>query len=301
MKRALCIARISLLLLTPALAVRVGAHGEVQSEPPKDNSRGILLNIVPSGLAGQVHALALRRTDLPGPKLAAMANARIPEQGVDYEFDLQTFIKENGLKQPAGKEGEFAPYQLPMMTIEGEPVRLDVEASPEGMCGERIVVMPLTRLTATELGVVTSKGEHYQLRRPKSFGLEQMSLVNYTLRMKLRTWEVPFVTKPKGISADGKTVFFEMEDNSLRSNRGKPAEVWPELPGLLGVRYPPAELMLAVSEGVHRFADISEVPKEEKSELMQVQVPDPTDDYAMFRRFRLGDKTFIVRFEGPCT
>lgn len=275
---------------------RADGHSRAGSTP-----NGILLNVVPSRLSEKVHAFAMRRPDLPGPIVAAMGNARIDREGVDYDFDLQNFIKEKDLKPLAGGNSDFAQFRLPMETVEGEPVRLDVEATAAQMCGERIVRIPLAKLTATEIDVVI-KGKQYRLKRPKSFGLEGMSLVDASFKNQLRTWELPFVTQPRGISADGKEVYFEPAHSYSKSELEGDAEIWPEAPPLwVNPTGKPAELLLAVSRGVYRFADASEVPAKERFELIEMPSPYPDDAYAMFKRFLLGGQTFIVRFEGPCT
>jgi len=259
-----------------------------------------VVKVSPSQLAYQVHVMRERRRDLPTPIVAAIGNSLISRQGVDYEFDVQAFLKEERLMPSSGDESGYARYKLPLKTVEGEPLELDVEVSPAEACGERLALLPLSRLTKLEMEVV-SGGVTYRLRRPASFGLESMSLVDSAMNKKLRTWELPFVTKPSGISPDGKTVYFPLDLSMYRSPTGVEAPIWQELPPPTSSATGYSELILATSSGVYSFADASLVPAGEKSEGIKNAPVDQNDAYARFQRFQLHDRVFIIRFEGPCT
>lgn len=286
-----------LAMILPCLFA--GIRQDKTDSPAKNPS--VLLNIVPSQLSYKVYSLGMRRQDLTGTIIAVIGNARIAREGVDYQFDLQGLIQEHGLKPLAGSDLEIAPFRLPMKTVDGEPVRLDVEVSAPGMCGERLAVIPLSGLTATELDVVV-KEKQYRLRRPRSFILESMSLVDEALKKRLRTWELPFVTEPSGISTDGRVLYFKAGNNIYSGDLRADVDLWPELPALVpNASRKASELLLAVSEGIYRFVDAAEVPTGEKSESMENPPSDPKDAYVMYKRFQIGGKKFIVRFDGPCT
>ncbi len=238
-----------------------------------------------------------RRRDLPASIFAAIGNSLIARKGVDYEFDLQDFVKEEHLKPVSGDESEYAQYRLPLQTVEGESLFVEVEVSPAEMCGERLAILPLSRLTHSEMDVV-SGGSAYRLRRPASFGLESMSLVDEAMKKKLRTWELPFVTKPSGISPDGKTVYYPPDLSMYRSPTAVEAPLWQELPPPTTSATGYSELMLAASGGIYSFADANFVLAGERSEIITNAPPNPKDAYAEFQRFQVGGRIFIIRFEG---
>jgi hypothetical protein len=51
----------------------------------------------------------------------------------------------------------------------------------------------------------------YLLKRPVEFRLEEMELVDETMKRVIRKWEVPNETNPVGISADGRTLYIPVE------------------------------------------------------------------------------------------
>jgi len=220
----------------------------------------------------------LHRKQLPIPTIIATGNSLIPERGADYEFEVGDLIDHSDLKPISRTESTGATYRLPIQTVEGEPLLLEVEVSPEGPCGERTAQIPIAGLSQSEIDVV-SEGKHYRIRRPQSFSLEWMSLVDQTMKKRLRTWELPFDAQPGGVSPDGRTIY-------LGPN-------W-RFDG-------PSEVTLAISDGVYFFADARDLLAREKAELIQDYPRDPNDHYQGFKRFLLEKKIFIVRFEWPCT
>jgi len=241
-----------------------------------------------------------RRRDLPTSIIAAVGNSLIAREGVDYEFDVQDFVKEEHLKPVGGDESDYAQYKLPLKTLEGKSLEIEVGVSSAQACGERLALLPLSRLTKLEMDVV-SRGATYRLQRPGSFRLESMSLVNAARIEKLRSWDLPFVAKPRDISSDGKTIYLPPDFSMYRSLAAVEAPPWQELPPPTTTVTGYSELMLATSGGVYSFADANFVLAGQKSEIITNAPPDPKDAYAGFQRFELGRRIFIIRFEGPCT
>jgi hypothetical protein len=269
---ALYVALVGLILLRPTVLAR-GRVG-----PRSHAHTGMVLNVKPSGLAHEIHSLMLGRKQASVASIIAVGNSRISQAGVDYEFEVSRLIEHSQLKPISGNESDGAIHRLPMRTVGGEALLLEVEVSPEGPCGERTAQIPIAGLNKSAIDVV-SEGKHYRLQRPPSFSLEWMSLVDRTMKKRLRTWELPFVAQPSGVSPDGRTIY-------LDSNGG------------FGQ---PSELTLAISDGVYSFADARDLLAREKPELIEDFPRDPNDAYAGYKRFLLGSEVFIIRFEWPCT
>jgi hypothetical protein len=127
--------------------------------------------------------------------------------------------------------------------------------------------------------IVRAEGGVYRLRRPKEFLLDEAVLVDRTLRRVLRAWQMPFQTIPSGVSADGSKLYVEFN----------------EYKG-------PHELLLELSEdGTLKFRARSEVGLRGRGEDILDFPKDPNNAYLSYMRFKVGGKTYIVKFNGPCT
>jgi hypothetical protein len=54
-------------------------------------------------------------------------------------------------------------------------------------------------------------GKKYLLKRPVEFRLEEIELVDETMKRVIRKWEVPNETFPIGVSADGRILYLPVE------------------------------------------------------------------------------------------
>ena len=141
------------------------------------------------------------------------------------------------------------------------------------MCGECFVSIPATKVTAQQIELVAG-GKKYLLVRPRSFSLDEMSLVDQTMRKVLRTWQVPSQDVPLGVSSDGTKVYL---DTGIES------------------------LILEISEtSALRFLAREEV-KLPKGVDVAKHPTDPKNAYLSFMRFRFGGKNLVIRYSGPCT
>ena len=146
-----------------------------------------------------------------------------------------------------------------------------------GMCGECFFDIPALRVTRGEMTVLAD-GRWLSLRRPKEFVLDGAELVDKTLRSTLRTWQMPFQTAPSGISADGSKIYVEFYEG-------------------MG----PDELLLELSDdGTLKFRARGDV-RLGKSEPVKDFPKDPNNAYLYYTRFKTGGKTYIVKFNWPCT
>jgi hypothetical protein len=136
-------------------------------------------------------------------------------------------------------------------------------------------------------------GEKYLLKRPAGFLLEEMELVDETMKRVIRKWEVPTQTWPIGISADGRTLYLSIEftKNDLDGNGWW---VWKQ--GKKG--YPTS--VLAISPTGIRFEVAAKALAGQESEIPDFP-EDPNNGYLAYRRYRVKGKTYIIRFSNPCT
>ena len=234
----------------------------------------------------------------------AEANFDLTRRGFDYEFDVSSFITEHKLT-PLGDSDtsvfESRPYEIDLTSVEGVPLRLQMDVGMEGPCGERTTLIPAVRVTDEEIELVVDS-RHRRVKRPSTFALEWMQLVDEQTKKPLRTWELPFDAQPLGVSPDGSTLFFLPNFNIYSSEQNTSwrldVAAMTRAAGLqlLGR---PWHLILAASDRGVQFANAYGLIEHESSEILKDR--DPDLPYVGYERFHVGDKTFLVRFQWPCT
>jgi hypothetical protein len=107
-----------------------------------------------------------------------------------------------------------------------------------------------------------------------------MSLVDETMEKRLRTWEVPRHSIPIGVSEDGTKIYLDLGYKFEETVSDK--------------------LVLEVSETGLAIRAANEVNVQE-GEWIENHPTDPKNAYLSFERFRVGDRSYIIRFTAPCT
>lgn len=214
--------------------------------------------------------------------LAAYGNALLRSKGYDYSFDACDILKANGVDVESNKPptGKLVTYKYKLEQLSGRALTFGILSRDDeggGMCGECFFEIPALRVTKTEM-VVLADGGWRRLRRPKEFALDEAALVDESLRLTLRTWQMPFQTIPSGVSADGSKLYVE-----FHTDRG------------------PEGLLLELSDdGTLKFRARRDVPLSE-GEWVKNFPKDPKNDYLSYVRFKTGGKTYVIKFTGPCT
>lgn len=238
--------------------------------------------IVASTILEDLQRRKKERPDTSPRELAAYANALLREKGFNYSFDACDILKANGksVEGDAQPTGALETFRYMLAGVDGRRVAFRIVTRDDeggGMCGECFFYIPALRVTRDEM-VVLSEGRRYRLRRPKAFALDEAALVDRTLRRVVRTWQLPFETIPDGVSPDGTKLYTSFyEDYNL------------------------GELLLELSEGgTLRFVARTGA-RARGGEWVEDFPKDPHNAYLSYMRFRAGGKSYIVKFNGPCT
>ena len=110
---------------------------------------------------------------------------------------------------------------------------------------------------------------------PNNFTVDEVKLVDASLRRTVRTWVVPMDLVPEAISRDGAKIYMNTFTDKLFIEID-------QLGRYRYVAYDPATMLI---NGV----DLKKFPKEKDN------------DYLGFRRFKSGKKTHTIKFSHPCT
>ena len=290
-----------LLVALPQSVVVLRGHDSA----PSSVSRVPLRRVRPSYLLRRINRELDRHPSMPISQFVAEANSEIARQGFDYEFEVNGFLSERQVRPlvPLNpNDSQTEPYEFNLTTIQGAEVHLQMDVDiMEGPCGERYTLIPAVHVTNQEMELVVDS-RHYSVKRPSGFGLEQMQLVDEKTKRTLRTWELPFYSEALGVSLDGSTLFLLPNFNIYASKQAvslRPVAASMPMIVDLQVANRAPQLILAVSDRGVQFAIKDELIERETSELLDDR--DPNLPYVGYRRFHVGNKSYVVRFQWPCT
>ena len=238
-----------------------------------------VVKIVPTSYVEMV-AEKLSQPGVTAEEAAEYANRLLAIHGFDYWFDACPVVKANRHpKTIADKDGVTKSYNYSFVRADGRRIKMQLIGDPtSALCGECEFDIPLLRVTKQQL-LVVSDGKQYLVRRPPGFHLEEISVVDRSMKRILRTWEVPHDTGPVGISEDGTKIYLQLLNNYTEDLFNR--------------------IVIEVSESTIRFRALSQVAARD-GELV-TNHPGPRDSYLTFKRFRIANKQYIIRYYAPCT
>lgn len=271
---------ITLAVLICALALASAVSAGRESGALESFRQKRLPKIVPSSLLSLVEKRVKEQPGISPKELAAYANSILAHEGFNYEFDLCEVVGKS--KRESSTPGTSLPktYLLPMTSVKGEKITFRIaDENREGLCGQCYFSIPCFNVTRRDM-LMVSKGRQYRLKRSEQMYLDEMSLVDETMKRALRTWQVPYATVPVGISHDGKKLYLNLTYDAEDVVFGK--------------------LVLEISETGLRIEARDEVNVKE-GEWIKEHPTDPKNAYLSFMRFRVGNQSYIIRFSAPCT
>jgi hypothetical protein len=213
----------------------------------------------------------------------------LEKYGYDYAFDVCEFISKpiSGMDQ---KDGTYQ-FRSFLRRVDGTKQLVQFASGDGGACGECFADFPVRKLISSEVHLQLN-GMVQKFMRPKEFILDQMDLMDSTMKKVIRSWDVPTQDLPAAISEDGKILYLNPDFTnhnkyagySQLSKSGKKRQQ--EFPYCL----------LAISVDGLKFVEAKPILIKQRIEEISRQ-----NDYVAFRRFRLGKKNLIVRYTSPCT
>ncbi len=211
-------------------------------------------------------------------KFAEYANRQLIKRGLNYRFDICEMLPEG--EPEVVPDSSIAKFKIPFTTADLKTQIFEIRSGfGDSPCGECFTEFPTARITRNEV-VAVSNGKKIRLKRPKHFALDEVQLVDSSLKNVIRRWELPFSADPEGISLDGTKLY-------------------------IGYYLPEIEesgLFLELSEdGTIRFAAKDSKNILDKSEDLEDFPKDDDNDYLGYKKFTRGGKTYFVKFSFPCT
>ena len=263
------IIRLLAYCLCLALLISTLNYPSLSSAANPQQSRSVVAS--PSLVLEDVSDRNKKQPSLTPKELAAYANALVEKRGFDYSFDLcGVFRRPDRLPPKSAFPSKMALAGGGKLTI-----KFTVLGPQDSLCSECWSDIPSLQVTKREMLVVTN-GQRYRVKRPASFSLDEVELVDEKMKTVLRTWQVPFQSVPKGISTDGTKLYLGFYNGELD------------------------RLVLELSEdGRIKFRDRGEAQLEGEGEWIENHPKDEENGYLSFMRFRVGNKSHIIRFSAP--
>ena len=217
--------------------------------------------IVPPDAEKQMLNRREANPNIRATELARIGNSIAAKSGFSFSFAPEGFTE----------QGSTARYNLTL--TDGNKFRVLAPLPDEHPCGI-YTEFPIAGATSTILTLVFD-GKEVNVTRPKKFAMDEVTLVDPSLKRKLRTWTVPMDRYPMAISLDGTKIFVDSYVD----------DVFIEVDARGRLRF--------VAKGgepmIVRSTDLTRFPK------------DKNNDYLGFRRFGSGNKSYTVKFSHPCT
>lgn len=213
-------------------------------------------------------------------KLAAYGNALITEKGYDFSFSTCEIAEANKQAfedQLSGRSNQRFRYELKRTDGKSETFQI-IDTGYDHPCGCGFD-FPIFEVSDKEMTVLADD-KPIRVRRPKDFVLDEVELVDSTLKKSLRKWQMPADNVPIGISKDGTKIYVDTgyDDNLME-------DLVLEVAANGVVRYVPRNDPNIISNG----KELKDFPKE------------PNNAYLGFMRFTAEGKSYTIKYSHPCT
>ncbi len=215
-------------------------------------------------------------------ELADYGNELIKKKGYNFSFYTCEIAEAN--KSAEDFSDTYRPFDYKLEDLTGRKITFQIMAKNFGHpCGCDFEI-PVFQVSKTEMTVLADD-QPLRLKRPKGFYLEEVELVDKSLKKSIRKWYKPFDIAPFGISKDGTKIYIETGyDDGMEGN------------GFIN------DLVLEISEdGTFQLVERNNSNIIANGEELKNFPKDPENSYLGYTRFKDGDKTYFIKFSYPCT
>ena len=230
-----------------------------------------LPKVLPSLLVKDVNARSTSNPKIEASELAAYANGKLKQNGYGFEVDPCDLKTETTkISFPGDDGGVFHIYRL--KNSAGGYESFMAREPGDAPCGCWLN-LPVTKAGKSVLNIVADKSV-LSVQTPKDLIIEDVELVDISLRKIVRKWLVPQGGGPDAISTDGLKLYFETGIDAL----------YIEITEDGSLQFVPKSSLTIIS----KHTDLKKFPH------------DPNNAYLSFRKFSNGKRLLIVKFSEVC-
>lgn len=237
--------------------------------------------IKPSDLVEKLRKKLEDTSGMTAKQVADYGNELLKTEGYDYTFSWEPKGVEN--KENLKKIGtDFYPFTYEFTDTKGNRRVFQLMNDDFSHPCFSVIDIPITKVNEQTMTIV-SGGKEFELKRPQDFYLEEFELLGKDLKKTVRKWKTPIDAVPIGISEDGTKIYFESwEFYQEETDSDKNA----------------VKLAVEVSEdGSLRLIDSNEI----KSDIGVVFDYDKQNTEIQYKKFKVGNTEYNVRYSAPCT
>lgn len=238
--------------------------------------------VKPSNLLEVLRKKMTGSPNMTAKQLADFGNDFIKKFGYDFTFDWSPKGKENEETYAKLDYENFYPFTYQFTDLSGKPRKFQLMNDIFGSPCFSVIDVPVTKVNEQMMTII-SDGKEIELKRPKDFDSEEIILVDAS-KKPIRKWKTPIDATPVGISEDGKKIYFDSyQFYQDANNDGKESKI--------GVAVEVSE------DGSLKLVDSGEIKSGEGVDV------DHDKQYTeiTFRKYKVGNTEYIVKFSYPCT
>jgi hypothetical protein len=239
------------------------------------------LKIQPSEIIGDLQKKKKENPKISAENLAGYANKILAEKGFNFGFDACEIVRANKQYENQTLDWEtLKPYFYQLTEINNEKKTFQImNRNWEVPCDYCIFEMPAFLVTEKEM-VLLVEDKKVRFHRPENFGLDEVELVDKSLKKTIKKWQMPGDNVPVGISRDGTKIYVETGYDD----------------------YLIEEIVLEISDkGTFQFVSRKDPKIIGNGKQLENFPKDPNDDYLGFISFKSGKMNYIIKLSYPCT
>lgn len=230
--------------------------------------------IVLSTVLEQLLEKKRQNAQISSADLASFGNELIKTDGFNFAFDTCEIAEKN---EKNGKMADVLKYGLKDAT--GKSVTFEItQKRYHAPCGCRFD-FPLSKITKDKMTLVVN-GKSDEYTRPKDFLLDEIELLDATMKKTIRIWYNHFDMPPVGISEDGAKVYLRTGYDDLNFK----------------------EIAVEIGEdGVPKFTVLDSPNIIKDPENLKDFPKDPNNAYRGYLKFNGKSVSYILKISYPCT
>jgi len=238
-------------------------------------------SVTPSNILDELKKIKISNPNMMAQELSDKGDLSIAAKGLNFVFLFDAEICQTVTGAIQKQKDKSIPVKLnaKINSVEGDiaSISLPEIKFDSGGCGKCYVQMPMVEFSDKEF-VTFIQDRSVRFYTPKNIFYEEISLLETkNSSNNIRTWKVPFRSKPLAISDDGKMIALDLPFDELKEIA-----------------------LLIYDDGTFRFYPKKDLDLTAKSEILKEFAGQPGLTESAFISFSKGEQKHILKFNKNC-